>query len=98
MTARSAWLAAAWSMTRWQSSGQSCISPSMAFPLWFLPLRLGYRRVAAVQPENQPLAALPRGGRYVGHGEVDAAGGRFGPPGRLRLGSAGAEMCICNTG
>src|SRR5262245_34892893 len=39
MICRSGWLAAAWSMTRWQSSGQSCIRPSMAFPLWFLPLR-----------------------------------------------------------
>src|SRR5438128_4704271 len=29
--ARSAWLVAAWSRRRWQRSGQSCISPSMAF-------------------------------------------------------------------
>src|SRR5262245_19970594 len=33
MTRRSGWFNAAWSITRWQSSGQFCISPCMDVPL-----------------------------------------------------------------
>src|SRR6516162_7335764 len=48
MTRRSAWFLAAWSMTRWHRSGQSCISPSM------LPSDVGRRASRA------PLAPVRR--------------------------------------
>src|SRR5262245_31672603 len=52
---------AAWSMTRWQSSGQSCISPSMARFPWLLSLRLGYRSGAEAQPgPGSPDGAIAR--------------------------------------
>src|SRR5713101_6478171 len=57
---RSAWLRAAWSMTRWHSSGQSCISPSMAFPPGSWLCAIGYRRAPAAQPENRSVAAPQR--------------------------------------